>query len=455
VDAVADVAARLRAMSEDDLRWQQRLIRSAIAARAYSGGRSEGAEAVSVGQLGPAGRMQPAAGAALRSAVAQRIHVQVLADALRTGSHLTWMTLGLLNDGDHANVQRIGSGLYDGVLGIGIFLYQRGEHEAARAALDPMLTELAAGDTAGLRRQMLTVGLGFGGVGGYLRGLRWLQRQGQLPDAQADKCVAAVIGALTPAAIAGDRWLDVMNGTAGVLIPLAGESGGHVAELIAAAADRLVAQQRPDGGWLTLPARAPLTGYAHGAAGIAVALVAAHRVLGEDGYLDAALRALAYEAGTFDSDAGNWPDFRDGSGGGFMLGWCAGAPGIALARATLMRMLPDHPAAATWEQEVEAAARTIATAPLQPRDHVCCGNLGRAVILHTLGVQFRRDDWLAAADQVADAVAARAGDGVPRSFLGASAPDVLAVPGLMTGLAGSGLALGTADPASWVEALLR
>lgn len=495
-DALAGVLTRLAGLNEDDLRWQTKLIRSAVAAHYFSpagdemtgAGAGERTAEVDVGVAAAEESSDGIAGVPDVAGLAQRIGARVADDALRAEGAATWMTLALLNDAEHANVQRIGTGLYDGILGVATYLHESGQHALATAALSPLLDELISGDAARVRRQLLTVGLGWSGAGGYLRALRWLRHQGWLEPSRADEAVAAVLTTLSPAMFTQDRWLDVMNGTAGLVVPLAAEisqarSGSGVdavalaqlETLLAAAAEHLLAHQRDDGGWTTLPGRAPLTGYAHGASGIALALVVAHLSLGEQRYLDAALQGLAYEAATFDPAAGNWPDFRDTARSGFMLGWCAGAPGIALTRMRLVQLLPDHPAAEQWAKEMEVAARTTAEVGMLERDHVCCGNFGRVAILQALGHEHGRDDWLAAASGLRNRVVAQAGRGLPRPFLGipefpastgrepgvdtghAPKREVLAVPGLMTGLAGQGWLLDRTEPAAtheWVSALL-
>src|SRR5581483_159266 len=87
-------------------------------------------------------------------------------------------------------------------------------------------------------------------------------------------------------------------------------------------------------------ARLPLTGFAHGAAGIAIALLKLSRVTGITEFGDAAIEAFAYERGLFDSTYSNWPDLRDsviGAGQpGFSTSWCHGAPGIGFSRLMAM-----------------------------------------------------------------------------------------------------------------------
>ena len=58
------------------------------------------------------------------------------------------------------------------------------------------------------------------------------------------------------------------------------------------------------------PSRGPLTGYSHGAAGIALALLELAARTGAEGFRSAARGAIDYERSLFSSEAGNWPDLR-------------------------------------------------------------------------------------------------------------------------------------------------
>ncbi|MDQ5853873.1 MAG: hypothetical protein M3380_17770, partial [Chloroflexota bacterium] len=81
--------------------------------------------------------------------------------------------------------------------------------------------------------------------------------------------------------------------------------------------------------WPTIGGKC-LTGFSHGAAGI------------------------AYEASVFAPDAGNWPDFRHEEQPAFMSAWCHGAAGIGLARLGGLPLLDT----AGIRADVEAALQT-------------------------------------------------------------------------------------------------
>ncbi len=96
-------------------------------------------------------------------------------------------------------------------------------------------------------------------------------------------------------------------------------------------------------------AEVPLTGLAHGAAGIGLALFELSAETGRRDFLEAARGAFAYEDSLFDPDRKNWPDLRrrgrsdvGSTPTRFALAWCQGAPGIALTRVRAIELDPDR-----------------------------------------------------------------------------------------------------------------
>jgi len=140
-----------------------------------------------------------------------------------------------------------------------------------------------------------------------------------------------------------------------------------------------------------------------------LALLEAGVALEDEAMVAAGARAFAYEDSVFDTDEGNWPDFRlPGDERSFMLGWCAGAPGIGLARMRALELLPEHPHALLWRRDLELSAEAMGSLDLQLRDHVCCGNFGRAISLGLMGRSMQRPDWVATAGDLVDSIQARA-----------------------------------------------
>jgi lantibiotic modifying enzyme len=101
-----------------------------------------------------------------------------------------------------------------------------------------------------------------------------------------------------------------------------------------------------------------------------VALGCAFDATGELHYLTAAQRALWAEDKLFD---GSRP----------ATSWCNGAPGIALARMSLMQIAPET--FADRQFELQQALYTTAVAPVGPAGDLCCGLAGRLSVLRLAG----------------------------------------------------------------------
>jgi hypothetical protein len=116
--------------------------------------------------------------------------------------------------------------------------------------------------------------------------------------------------------------------------------------------------------WQTLgdAAERDLTGFSHGAAGIAYALLELHHVTGESRFRAGADAGIRYEQQWFSQEHGNWPDFRKSEGPPsvpagtltYGLAWCHGAPGIGLARLRAYALCRHEP----FRRQAEAAVRS-------------------------------------------------------------------------------------------------
>lgn len=111
-----------------------------------------------------------------------------------------------------------------------------------------------------------------------------------------------------------------------------------------------------------------LAGVAHGGAGMALALLALHRVAPEDRYVATARAALAYTDRLFSDAEGSWVDTRSthtlekgAAQGRFQSGWCHGGAGIMLVRRYASTVdtegAPDHARYAA--SAASAIARTV------------------------------------------------------------------------------------------------
>jgi lantibiotic modifying enzyme len=163
--------------------------------------------------------------------------------------------------------------------------------------------------------------------------------------------------------------LDVISGLAGSLIGfvyIARRAPGAYERHCRAISDRLIAAARTRSvGW-SWPMRQGdvdqphLCGIAHGASGIAVALMEAHGLLGDADLADAAWHAVDYENCWFDSQPLNWPDLRSGgSAVTYSWQWCHGAAGIGMSRLRLHDLTGDSRALADASVALQTVGRSV------------------------------------------------------------------------------------------------
>lgn len=194
---------------------------------------------------------------------------------------------------------------------------------------------------------------------------------------------------VTPTDIVTDQDLDIFTGAAGAILGLlalhevTGDSyslemaitcGQHLLK-------RRVVSETGYKTWKPVGLNKPLTGFSHGAAGIAYALLRLYQATSDFAFLEAAKEAIAYERSVFSEAAKNWPDFRsfvaNDKQPSFTTSWCHGAPGIGLARLGSLKYL-DSP---EIRQEIDIALQTTQEFPWRGVDHLCCGNFGRVDVL--------------------------------------------------------------------------
>lgn len=364
---------------------------------------------------------------------------------------LTWLTPSLLPDATHFDLQFLGLGLYDGRAGLLPALYVSAADAQARDRV--RIREVADGCSAPLfgllndgraaSRFMRRSPLGTAGTGGMLRVLQWMAGSGLCPERDWAGCADGWISHIAQDVIADDATLDVISGSAGLIPPLAravtGPRGDRAAQLLVAAADRLLeTQEETTGAWPSPMSDRPLAGLSHGASGMAWALYLAGTTLGEPKYRDGALRALQYESDVFLPGSGQWPDLRTVSTGQ-MGAWCHGSVGIGLVRAGLAQLAPSDPQSPQWRHELDLAMTATLAHSWGWHDHLCCGNAGRAWVLGLVGATADRADLTARSEELYREITMHVlVEGSPRLRLPAvSMPEV----GFMSGFAGIAAAL--------------
>ncbi len=362
--------------------------------------------------------------------MAERLGARLCRDAIWSGNQCNW-TADCLEHGVKGYRALTGA-FYDGTSGIALFLHRLSEITGERIF---SLTAQAA------LRQALT-NISRLGTGFYAGSLGVLFAQLQIRgDIDVDD--------LLHRAARHPDDLDLMYGSAGAIaVLLSAFTKTRDQPLIEAAlhhGDLLLEQaQNTSAGlsWVTFKDRPPLTGFSHGAAGIAWALLELFRVTSEIRFREAALSAFAYEQSVFDAERGNWPDFRSESTG-FMNAWCHGAAGISLSRLRAWTILQAN----EWRTQAEIALATVQKETSSMENcSLCHGVAGNADILITASVGLDRPDLLRTAEQLG----AEAFDRFEKRRLPwpCGLPDAGELPDLMLGLAGIGLFyLRLAEPA--------
>ena len=330
-------------------------------------------------------------------------------------------------DREAAGPLSLGPHLYAGCVGVALFLAALGYvqddapmRDLAARTLGPLRRRLVAtiaaersGQESGLRLGGL---LGIGGlVYSFVRIAGWLDDTALIAEA------AELATLIHPDRIAADENLEVMYGSAGAIFGLlaldAAVPGAMVDGLSPLAravlcgehllCSRTVFATAAGERACSWPARggAPLSGFAHGASGVAAALARLAERTGRADFLAAALEGAVFESTCYAPERRNWrasasPDSS------MMTAWCNGAPGIALARLRLAAAVGGGDR--RIGDELEVALATTHEAPPTGYDFVCCGAMGCSEILLEAGLALDRPDLVAKAEQLAAGVVARA-----------------------------------------------
>jgi len=159
--------------------------------------------------------------------------------------------------------------------------------------------------------------------------------------------------------------------------------------------------------------------------------------------VDAAYQATRYERHARGMAGGQWPDFRSialqptDEQWTSMYAWCHGAPGIGLAR---LSMLADHPASSalpTLHSDLELAVRDTVRLGFTGNHSLCHGMLGNYALI--LGATRTTHTALTSADH--DTIASHVLESIAHRGVQCGIPRGIETPGLLTGLAGIGLGL--------------
>lgn len=436
--ALTSVRRRVERLSRQDLDVQRWFIKASLSTLST---RHDHAAA-------PALNRPPHSGGADATrllAAARVIGARLDTSALRSDEGVSW--IGLTPRGEHRwSVTPLETDLYGGLPGVALFLAYLGSLTGedrytalARAALSTALHHV--GNHAP-HKQSVGAFTGWGGLIYVLTQLAALWSDSDLLD-EAEGIVR-----ILPALIDKDEAFDIVDGAAGCIGSLlALHASGQATDALAVAircGDRLVSCARPmphGVGWIPQKVTTPLAGFAHGAAGVAWALLHLAAATGEARFRTTARAAIAYERSLFSPEAANWADVRPSTAAearteghpSFMTAWCHGAAGIGLARLRSLSQLDD----AQVREEIEIALKTTVAHRFGGSHCLCHGELGNLDLL----LEARRSSGDSRWTPVIDEAAAATLHDIETCGYSCGSPGGVETPGLMTGLAGIGYGL--------------
>jgi type 2 lantibiotic biosynthesis protein LanM len=345
-------------------------------------------------------------------------------------------------------ISTLGLDLYGGAPGIALFLAYAGEilqenryRDLARKAYSTiqMQSEMAADEWSALG--------GYEGWGGVLQyftrlGMIWQDEEVFL---QAERVANRIWGYVEE-----NRIYDVVRGTAGALQALLGlysmRPSSTVLRVANLCGDHIVdaAESQSIGvGWPTTRyGDTALTGYAHGASGVAAALMGLYRVSGEPKYRQVAMEALHFERNMFNPVIGSWPDNRRETsydsprafeGEEHFAAWCRGSVGIGLARTQMIQSV-DSSDSDDMYADLESAVITTLNHGFGHSHCLCHGDLG------SLDFLYQASDLVPSTVSTGELARLTSAslDNVLRQRWRCGGPEGVEMPGLMLGVAGIG-----------------
>jgi len=328
--------------------------------------------------------------------IAERIGARLCRDAVWYQGQCNW-TADFL-DGESIAHGALGPELYDGSSGIALFLWRLAELTGER--IFRVTAEAALRETTLSGCGLYSGGLGVLSVAAEIRprfDVRTLLVQLAEPDRSK---------------------LDVMDGSAGAIAVLL-RFGLH--EAAARHGDLLIEEaSRADQGWSwrTIDPSRNLTGFSHGASGIAWALLELYHATGEQRFRTAALEALRYSRQADPSDP---------------VSWCHGSAGIGFCRLRAWQILGDEELLA----DARAALQTTRDqSPYLTNFSLCHGQAGNADLMIYASELLGEESWLS----LAESVAQEGFDRFEKRRIPwpCGLPDANETPDLMLGLAGIG-----------------
>jgi type 2 lantibiotic biosynthesis protein LanM len=441
--AIDLVRQRLLGMDDGDLVRQQWFVTLSLGSLAAAEEDSHAGESAPVARRS-AHRVDHVELRARMLEQAVRIGERLGEIAVWDGDDVAWVTLEFRER--KWSLEPVSNDLYVGLPGVAVFLgylvhvsRRRGlpltaerEH-LARAAAHTIVRTTADSD--------FTLVGAFSGWGGILYALTHLATVWRDPDLRGacDRIVRRI-----DVLAAGDEDTDVVGGLAGAIGVLCAAHMARVSDAALGVATRcgeqLIAraQSAESGMWwhTRLAGDTPSTGFSHGNAGMAWALLTLAEATGDDRFLRAGLSATAFERERLRAIAGSANETS------LVATWCYGPPGIGISRLSALRGVSRHGGSFPGitrdglRADIDEAVRATLENGFGRNHCLCHGDLGNLDFL-----------FLAAGETsapVTDAIPGIAQDILDRAESSGwlcGTPAHVPSPGLMNGFAGIGYGL--------------
>lgn len=440
---------RVRDLNEDVLRQQEWFINASFATIPIDAG----------GLNWKPSRLNPQARDTTRVEILQeamKIGDRIVDLAFRDKNRVGWLGVGMISD-RHWAITTTSIDLYDGCSGISLFLAYLGDisgkkiySDLARTGINSVLARIK--DIC--KNETPQIVGAFGDIGGSIFVLTHLGVLWQ-DDSLLDR--AEEVALMSRMHLENNVIFDLLDGISGFVASLCGllkvRSSAALKDLAGFCAQRIISaldcsdRSFQQVSWpCQIRSYAPLTGLSHGAAGIAMALSRLAKLLDSPVCIEAAQRLVDYERSVFSPERGNWPDYRYFSEEGTDTGniqkeyspeslswyttWCHGAPGIGLARLSMIRDGSNDP---QLESEVMASVEATLNRGFGLNHSLCHGDLGNLELMLAAGQRVPKLQRERLLSMVVDSIR---NDGWLTGL-----PLGIESPGLMTGIAGIGYGL--------------
>jgi len=385
---------------------------------------------------------------------ATRIGDRLIECGFENGNYVRHFQLEF-RDNKEMRPHQLGADLYGGLSGLAVFfaeLYRQSRH--ARF-LDAVEITLASARREYTRSSGSYDSIGaFSGVSGWIYALAMLGTRLKRPE-WVDEAISWL--PWLQERVQHDRVLDVVSGAAGALLVLseleriAPERGAF--KVAAACADHLAEQAKQQYNqvfWISsTKSDEILTGFAHGAAGIAAALIRFAGISNDERYLALANGAIHYEREHFFTQG--WMNLRfdwskEISADNCSHAWCHGAPGIGLSRMSLPKKSHDM----AWKNELGYLLEHTRNFGFGGSHSLCHGQLGNLEFLMKHNEAYPDSPAAQSWPNIAAEILMEGRQGW--RYCNLKGPEIL---GLMTGMAGIGYGLlRIVDPANVPSVLL-